>query len=611
MKRGYLLFFGLFLLARPFFDGLTYPLFQYACQLLILGAALVYAISCLSGRTVYSASGLELPAAFFLLVTLISGLLSDSPYDSRIVLLQYFYYFLLFFLVSRFSENGNIPEKKAGPAGKSRTETFSGPDRAAFRKTLTGVILGTAVLVAAYGIHQHFWGLKETLQYLKEQGIADQLPSEFMSRIISNRTFSTFVYPNVFAAFLIAMIPLALGLIPARPWAEKNAGLTGAAILLVILFGLTLLTTKSGGGLIILFFTGLAWLASFWSGRMPSPAGTAGRLKFPFRKILPFVIIIGGAIILFHILTVSERIPYRNVISMKDRLWYWQSSLKLTAERPVFGFGPGSFGTHYSRVKLPQAMETQHSHSIFFEQLAEGGITGAAAFLWFWLAVFWKTRNPKTSLEKGLFWATLALFLHSQIDFDLADPSLGTYLFVLPALIGTDKSRISAAGKTAPQTAFRVGKQLTGIGAGIIILAIIWAGTATIRTFRAEAVCRQISGPLADGGDDLARLEEAVRINPANPSYWMRLGEIYYQAGRQRQDAELLKKSVEAYRQAVRREPYSAAGRFRFGLAAEEIAGLTGNRNWLETARLLYRQAVYLYPGKKIYREKMLSLEVK
>ena len=85
-----------------------------------------------------------------------------------------------------------------------------------------------------------------------------------------------------------------------------------------------------------------------------------------------------------------------HIASLQDRFFYWASSLEIFKQRPILGFGPGSFGVQYARFKIPAAMETQHSHSIFFEILTEDGLLGVLTFLWFWVLLLQKSWKDAT-----------------------------------------------------------------------------------------------------------------------------------------------------------------------------------------------------------------------
>jgi len=600
IKYFFLLFFAVLLLIRPFSDGLTYPLAQNLFQLAIFGTVIFYAGLILAGRVTYQTTGLELPAASFLLVSFAATIGSASPYRSEIVFLEYLYYFSLFFLLFQVVSSPS-PSSLPGRDRNKKKEVDS-------RLLVLTVILITAALSSLYGIHQYFWGFKNTLNYITQQNMLDKIPPEMMSRLTSVRVFSTFVYPNIFAAFLITLIPVSLALsfsphpslFPLEEKIKVRRHLNLVGLLLTLLFVVTLFLTKSTGAITILFLVYLLWLANIRAKQISLPK-TKNRWQCLSRKYAPYIILFGGFLLLFLVLYSLKMLPH--VLSLRDRFFYWASSLEIFKQRPILGFGPGSFGIQYARFKIPAAMETQHSHSIFFEILAEEGLLGIITFLWFWVLLLQKSwKGATTGLPKGIFWGILALFLHNQIDFDWADPSLTTYLFILPALIPLKTVALSANQKNGHRRL-----NLTQIIAGLIILILLMAGFQLVKIHRSEKIYQNGLNLLSTGNGrhGLALLNKAIGINSKNPAFYAKLGTLFYQAGEVSKNQTYFRESAKAYRQACKAEPFSAGLRFWLGLSAERVAEITGDQRWTLLAEQSFKDAVFLYPTKEAYRKKI------
>ena len=617
IKRFFLLFFAALLLIRPFSDGLTYPAAQNLFQFAVFGAVIIYAGLILTGQAVYQTTGLELPAASFLLISFVAAINSASPYRSEIVYLQYLYYFSLFFLLFQV-----IPSPSPSPSPLPGGERVKKKEVDGRRFILT-IILITAVLVSFYGIQQYFWGFKDTLNYMTQQNMLDKIPPEMMARLTNGRAFSTFVYPNIFAAFLITLIPVSLALVfsPHPPLSPVGRGtkiklpllspsgerikvrgwLKLPGLLLTLLFIATLFVTKSTGAIMILFLVCLLWLANSWAQQIEPPKTLKSRWQPLAKKLFPYFALIGGFIFLFLILNLLGKIPH--ILSLRDRFFYWASSLEIFKQRPFLGFGPGSFGVQYARFKIPAAMETQHSHSIFFEILAEDGLLGIITFLWFWVLLLQKSwKGATTGLQKGIFWGIMALFLHSQIDFDWADPSLATYLFILPALIPLKTIAISTDRRDKHRY-----RSLTQIAAGLIILVLLIAGFHLAKIHRAEKIYQNGLDLLSTNNNSqgLTLLNKAIEIEPKNPAYYAQLGALLYQAGKIGKNQTYFQESAYAYQKACKTEPYSASFRFRLGLSAESVAEITGDQRWTLLAEQSFKDAVFLYPTKVEYRKKV------
>ncbi len=593
MKRFLLFFFALFLIFRPFIDGLTYSVIQHLFEISTLCVALFFAGAVLAGFARYQRTGVELPALLFFLFILAGSFFTTSPYRTAVIDLQYLYYFLLFFLFYQLASTEELGHQKKGIKKSDKSERF--PE---VKRVLVPIILFTGFLVSLYGIHQYFWGFRDTLNYLSERGLLKGTSPDLLARIYSKRAFATFVYPNIFAAYLITLIPLTFSFAFANgiPWKkdeETNWNLLFGIPLLLLLF-LALFTTKSAGGLIIFFSVTILWLVTLQL--------TKKGVKNSGKQPAFFLIILVVAIVF---LTLYSSGFFSKALSLRDRLFYWLSSFQIWTHRPLFGFGSGTFGLHYARFKMPLALETQHSHSIFFEMLAENGILCLATFFWFWLLVLKKIwKNARSPIEKGIFWGVLTLFLHSQIDFDLADPSLATYLFLLPALV-PDKSE----PKPLSDKKRRENLLLTRITAGIIILTMLLAGLRLFRIFRSERYYQRALASLSAGGveEGMVYLHKASALEPRNAFYPLTSGNVCYKLGIVTGNLDSLYQAINYYQKAVELEPFGASFRFRLGEAALAISKISGNQDWKEYAKLCFEAAVRLYPTKKEYRERWLQ----
>lgn len=556
----------IFLLLRPFIDGLTYPLAQFAFEAAVLCLLLAWAVLLAAGRAGWRPTGLEWPALGFLAVLCLSAVFSETPYRSAVFTLRYLHYFLLFFLAAGVC---------ASPGGE------------AFRRAAGGLVLVTSLLVAAYGLHQYFWGFSQTLAWIDEAGIRERLPPELVSRLASRRVFSTFTYPNLLGGFLAAMVPPALGfagqVIGARERHGVAVGVAAAALPAVLLAVLFL--TRSAGALIVLAMAGTA-AAAFRRPEIITP-GKA----FP---ALAGLALIGAGLVRF--------LPAAKLLTLEDRLLYWGSSLLIWARRPLLGSGPGSFGVLYAGFRSPMAMETQHAHSAFFELLAETGPGGAFFFCLFFFLLLRNCRAASsTPLEKGFFWGSLVLFLHSQFDFNLANPSLGSYLFLLPLFAAARREkpgRAAYSGGRAP-------RHLTVICAMIIILAAFPALARTVRLYRAESLFRSGMGKL-ESGDWSAGLPLAARaavLEGGNPAYHAGPAAFFHRAWRETGEGHWLEAALEGYRRAVEVEPRGASFHYRLGTVAEDLAAATGDPEWLARAAVYYRRASRLHPAREDYAD--------
>ncbi len=113
--------------------------------------------------------------------------------------------------------------------------------------------------------------------------------------------------------------------------------------------------------------------------------------------------------------------------SSRVRVEYWRAGLEMLKEKPLNGFGLGSFGRVYAKYKLPQAEEVQTAHNDFLQIGTELGIVGflifLSVFIFYFIEINRRIKNADnlSSLQKvfayGGFVSILSFALHSLGDF--------------------------------------------------------------------------------------------------------------------------------------------------------------------------------------------------
>lgn len=138
-----------------------------------------------------------------------------------------------------------------------------------------------------------------------------------------------------------------------------------------------------------------------------------------------------------------------------ERVNRWQCAVLMFKERPVFGFGPGTYTFQYAPFQRPESLtlistnsgDLGNTHSEYFNALSETGLIGFISWvglflssIWLGLSLIYSSKNPHwvKSLAKaillGLFTYYVHAFLNNFSDFDkIAAPFWG-FLAILTAL---------------------------------------------------------------------------------------------------------------------------------------------------------------------------------
>lgn len=115
-----------------------------------------------------------------------------------------------------------------------------------------------------------------------------------------------------------------------------------------------------------------------------------------------------------------------------ERLNRWNSAFRMFAERPVFGWGPGTYSFVYAPFQLSQektiistnAGDLGNAHSEYIGPLSESGVLGAVTFLLIFGAIVWTGWRLYYKLPKGVhrgvmvavFLGLITYFIHGLMN---------------------------------------------------------------------------------------------------------------------------------------------------------------------------------------------------
>jgi putative inorganic carbon (hco3(-)) transporter len=113
-------------------------------------------------------------------------------------------------------------------------------------------------------------------------------------------------------------------------------------------------------------------------------------------------------------------------LSLRGRLEFWGTALRMIADRPLKFTGLGGFGNFY-RMYVPHArFESMMAHNIIMQLWIETGLYGLLVFVWFVSALFhngFKVLLKKRAcfeayvFQAGVLSAVSAFLLHNMFDF--------------------------------------------------------------------------------------------------------------------------------------------------------------------------------------------------
>ncbi len=107
-----------------------------------------------------------------------------------------------------------------------------------------------------------------------------------------------------------------------------------------------------------------------------------------------------------------------------ERLAHWRAGQQMFADHPWLGVGIGNYGAVYGDYALPHwYLPLGHAHNVFINFLAEVGVIGFTAFMFFWIGVAWLAWRGAASADGyasalgiGILGAWAYLSVHGMFD---------------------------------------------------------------------------------------------------------------------------------------------------------------------------------------------------
>ncbi len=550
------------------------------CLILILFFLLS---SLLKGKIIFFKTPLISPFFLYFSLILLSTLFSIDLYRSLFDVYQYregfftfFFYFLLFFLVSQAS----FDESKIN--------------------RLFRALLFSSVLASVYGIFQYF-----KIDFLNWKSLNYQ-------------AFSTMGNPTYFGAFLSLVIPLLIGFF-FHFWIKEGGFLKYLVFLSILILFLALSLT----------FSRAAWLGTI----------VGIFVFFLFKKERKKLLWLFLTFVLIFLLLFPFRSDLiKRVTSLRDwekeaRLYLYQIATKLIAKKPILGFGLGSFWTLYYKERSINWVKHDPEkysaggrvHNDLLENGISSGLLGILAYFWFYLSLLlFLLKKMKSSLEIGflasfisylttlkfsfttvevtpVFWVLLGLstflFTREKVDFKFKDmkffqpfqPFL-IFFILLVFLVGVFLTPRSLLADTYTASGLREGNVASKKTREYLLMANHLSNDYFYQRFLASSY-------LKEAFDERNRklFEKGVKVflDSLKMNSWdaeLKLADLYLEGSKIFGDEKLLQKALFWCQKANQDNPYQPEIKNRLGV-------LYARRGLFEKAEEEFKLALMIDPN--------------
>ncbi|NOZ64855.1 MAG: hypothetical protein GXO71_08075 [Caldiserica bacterium] len=425
-----------------------------------------------------------------------------------------------------------------------------------FRRIIIWAVIISSIWVSIYAIYQYFWGLEETRKMVEMIGV-ERFSPDFITRLYTNRAFSTFVYPNALAGYLIILIPFT-----SIFFFKIKKPLRYLYLIIPSLQITALVLSKSKGGILSLV---LSLLILFWL-----------LLNRKWRLYATTIII------LVLLIAISFPVLRKNAEnSFGVRVSYWKAAARMIKAKPLTGFGPGDFARVFPRFKEAGREDTKMAHNNYLQVFSEGGILYFLLFVsFFYFALKNLHLSKDKTLSLGIQTAVFAFLIHSLVDFDFYVPGITLILFsIIPLGIGQSPSKKEPSPKPYLYPFIFLLPLVF-----IITLKIIWADA-----YYKEALYEMNKGNIKKAEYSLRK---GIKIYPwgediSQINYHFRLGELYMREG---ENAENRNRAITEFQHATKLDPY----RFFYW---ERLSLLYTLKNDYKSALKYIERALYCYPS--------------
>ena len=240
---------------------------------------------------------------------------------------------------------------------------------------LTQLLVALACVVALWAFVQRY--LTYPIEAEALRGGRAEGSAFVLARLELGRPSGPFTLPAALGGFLALTLPLTLTLATMERRLAPRAALALAFLLQIGALALT----RSLGGL----------LAASISVFLVLPALTSRR-----RALLQGAITataISATALFLHVRRLEFATPGGDPLLL--RAGNWAAAAEMIRDHPLFGTGPGSFGTFYPRYIKPGMNETRYAHDSYLQALAGWGAWAALPILTLLTAVSRKLRAAR------------------------------------------------------------------------------------------------------------------------------------------------------------------------------------------------------------------------
>jgi O-antigen ligase len=265
--------------------------------------------------------------------------------------------------------------------------------------------------------------------------------------------YGSYVNHDHYAGVMEMLVPIPLVLSMGHLLRGAKRVMIGSC---AVLMATTIFLSGSRGGMLA-FVLEIILFAALTFGKSSSPRIALGSIAVCI-SVLSLLVFLGKGQVLERLGDLGPGI----------RLTITKDSLRMFAQRPIAGWGLGTFPTVYPSFRsFYTNLFINEAHNDYAQLLVETGVLGLGLMLWFLTGVF-RNGLPKSqrwefqwdfALSFAAFLGCTGILFHSFVDFNLQIPANAAFFYVLCGLAAS----LSFAELSKPKGPRSIGKLRVGV----------------------------------------------------------------------------------------------------------------------------------------------------
>ena len=258
-------------------------------------------------------------------------------------------------------------------------------------------------------------------------------------------------YPNAFALFLFALLPIPLLNLENKLWFSVS-----------IIMGASLLLTFSRSSYIAVIFI----IATLFITKKITINKKSAALFMAIALLTISIQFLRPNILPSN--TFREKLTLQSdekISSVSERLAFWNGALAIIKNYPMTGTGPDTFRFHFPFYHKELLANADHPHNFILKQAVEFGIPSALLLISLIAIILYRARSlTQTNLGTAIFLSIGGMIIHNLLDDNLNFVSNASLFWLLLGLL------ISLSPKTNPAPT-RAVKAVSILLATILLIA--------------------------------------------------------------------------------------------------------------------------------------------